>query len=279
MTRSKHDRWLSLLFHLILIVFVLIAIFPVWFILQAALQPGQALYSTELSLWPAEATFDNFRYMFTEELLLEWLGNSLKIAGLTTVTAVIISTSAAYAFSRWRFVGRNTMLVLLLAIQAFPSLLSLVAIYQILRGLQLINNHLSLVLVYTASALVFTTWNMKGYFDTIPTDLEEAALIDGATPVQAFLKVILPLAKPGLVVTALFAFLSGWNEFAMANVLLTGEKMWTLPVGLFSLQRDYRIPWGYFAAGALVNAIPVMLLFLFLQRNLVSGLTTGGMKG
>jgi len=211
--------------------------------------------------------------------LLIWLSNSLKIAGLTTVMALIISTSAAYAISRWQFIGRNGSLIFLLALQAFPSLLSLVAIYQILQGLQLINNHLGLVMAYTAGALVFSTWNMKGYFDTIPIDLEEAALIDGASPTQAFLRVVLPLVQPALAVTALFAFLGGWNEFVMANVLMTGKEMWTLPVGLFSLQRDYRIPWGYFAAGAVVNAIPVMLLFLGLQRYLVSGLAAGSVKG
>lgn len=279
MTRSMRNRLLGLLFQIILIIFVLWAIFPVFFILQAALRPGQSLYSTELVLWPSDATLDNFRHMFTEESLLIWLGNSLKIAGLTTVAALVISTSAAYALSRWQFIGRHTSLILLLALQAFPSLLSLVAIYQILQGLQLINNHLGLVMAYTAGALVFCTWNMKGYFDTIPVDLEEAALIDGASPTQAFLRVVLPLVQPALAATALFAFLGGWNEFVIANVLMTGEEMWTLPVGLFSLQRDYRIPWGYFAAGAVVNAVPVMLLFLGLQRYLVSGLAAGSVKG
>lgn len=279
MTRSTRDRWLSLLYHVVLIIAVGIALFPVFFILQAAFRPGQSLYSTRLVLWPGDATWNNFIYMFTQEPLLTWLGNSLKIATFSTLAAVIISTSAAYAYSRWQFVGRDASLVLLLAIQAFPTILSLVAIYQIMQGLRLINTHLSLVLFYSAFALVFCTWNMKGYFDTIPNDLEEAAMIDGASATQAFLLVILPLARPALVVTAMFAFLTGWNEFVMANVLLTGKEMWTLPVGLFDLQRDYHVPWGYFAAGSLVNAIPVVLLFLILQRQLTSGLTMGGVKG
>ena len=279
MTRSTRDRWLSLLYHVVLIIAVGIALFPVFFILQAAFRPGQSLYSTRLVLWPGDATWNNFIYMFTQEPLLIWLGNSLKIATFSTLAAVIISTSAAYAYSRWQFVGRDASLVLLLAIQAFPTILSLVAIYQIMQGLRLINTHISLVLFYSAFALVFCTWNMKGYFDTIPNDLEEAAMIDGASATQAFLLVILPLARPALVVTAMFAFLTGWNEFVMANVLLTGKEMWTLPVGLFDLQRDYHVPWGYFAAGSLVNAIPVVLLFLILQRQLTSGLTMGGVKG
>lgn len=278
MNRSNRNRWITLLYHALLVMAVGMALFPVLFILQAALRPGQALYSTQLVLWPSDATWDNFIYMFTQEPLLTWLGNSLKIASLSTLAAVVISTSAAYAYSRWQFVGRDASLVLLLAIQAFPTILSLVAIYQIMQGLHLINTHLSLVLFYTTIALVFCTWNMKGYFDTIPNDLEEAAMIDGASATQAFLLVILPLARPALVVTAMFAFLGGWNEFVMANVLLTGKEMWTLPVGLFDLQRDYRVPWGYFAAGSLVNAVPVMLLFLILQRQLVSGLAIGGVK-
>lgn len=278
MNHHRHDRWLTLLYHILLVIAVCIALFPVLFIVQAALRPGQSLYSTQLVLWPSDATWDNFIYMFTQEPLLTWLGNSLKVASLNTLAAVVISTSAAYAYSRWQFIGRDVSLVLLLAIQAFPTILSLVAIYQIMQGLHLINTHLSLVLFYTAIALVFCTWNMKGYFDTIPHDLEEAAMIDGASATQAFLRVILPLARPALVVTAMFAFLGGWNEFVIANVLLTGKEMWTLPVGLFDLQRDYRVPWGYFAAGSLVNAIPVMLLFLLLQRQLTSGLTMGGVK-
>lgn len=278
MSRSARNRLLSVLYNAILIGIVFLAIFPVFFILQAALRPGQALYTTHLTLWPSEITLENFRYMFTEKPLFVWMGNSLKVAGLTTIMAAVLSTSAAYAFSRWKFVGRSMGLALLLAVQAFPGLLSMVAIYQILQGLNLVNTHISLMFVYSAAALVFCTWNMKGYFDTLPNDLEEAAMVDGASPTQAFMHIILPLARPGLVVTAMFSFLSSWNEFAMANVLLTGEKLWTVPLGLFAMQQDYRIPWGYFAAGALINAIPIMLLFLFLQRHLVSGLTLGGIK-
>lgn len=265
--------------HVVLAVFVIWALFPVFFIAQAAFRPGQSLYTTELTLIPTDPTLDNFVYMLTQEPLLIWLWNSLKVAGITTVTALVVSTTAAYAFSRWRFYGRRTLLVLLLALQAFPALLSLVAIYQILQSFGLVNDHFGLVLAYTGGVLVFCTWNMKGYFDTIPVDLEEAAMIDGASPTQAFIRVVLPLAAPGLAVTTLFAFLGGWNEFVVANVLMTGEEQWTVPVGLFSLQRDYRVPWGYFAAGALITAVPVMVLFLSLQRFFVSGLSGGGVKG
>ncbi len=277
--RTQQARILGVSFNAILLVAVFIGILPVIFIFQAAVRPGQALYTTNWSLIPDQFTIENFRYMFTERPLLAWLGNSLKVAVLTTIFSLTIATSAGYAFSRWEFVGRKSGLVLFLALQAFPGVLSLVPIFLILSGLGLYNNHWGLILAYTAGTLVFCTWNMKGYFDTVPKDLEEAAMIDGCNPTSAFLRVILPLVQPALAVTALFAFLGGWNEFVMANVIMTGENLWTLPVGLYALQDNYRVPWGYFAAGSLINAVPVMLLFLGLQRYLVSGLTVGGVKG
>ncbi|MBA3534200.1 MAG: ABC transporter permease subunit [Ardenticatenales bacterium] len=145
-------------------------------------------------------------------------------------------------------------------------------------GVRLLN-HWGLILAYTAGALVFTIWNMKGYFDTIPYDLEEAAMIDGATPTGAFIRVILPISTPGLAITALFGFLAGWNEFVFANVILQREALYTLPVGLFGMQENFRTPWGYFAAASLMTAIPVMIMFFIAQRYLVGGLTVGGVKG
>jgi arabinogalactan oligomer/maltooligosaccharide transport system permease protein len=157
--------------------------------------------------------------------------------------------------------------------------LALIPIYIILRLVHLVGTPFGLILAYVSVALVFAAWNLKGYFDTIPQELDEAALIDGCTPTQAFLRITLPLAVPALAVTALLMFITGWNEWVMAQTLLSDENNYTVPVGLWGLQNDYRIPWGYFASAALIVSIPIMTLFLLLQRYFRSGLTVGGVKG
>jgi arabinogalactan oligomer/maltooligosaccharide transport system permease protein len=281
---KKKSLPISILFHLILIVTIILVLFPVYFIIQASIRPGQALYTTELSLLPQNPTLDNYRYMLFERPFPQWMRNSLIVALFTTFLTLIVATSAAYAFSRWRFVSRNAWLMIFLALQAFPAVLTLVPIFQILATISRstpvnLLNLSGLILAYTSGALVFTIWNMKGFFDTIPYDMEEAALIDGCSPTQAFLRVILPISTPGLAITALFGFLAGWNEFPMANVILQRETLYTLPVGLYGLQDNYRVPWGWFAAGSIMAAIPVMIMFFIAQRYLVGGLTAGGVKG
>jgi arabinogalactan oligomer / maltooligosaccharide transport system permease protein len=263
----------------ILVVGTVFAVFPIYFVFQAALRPGNQLYSTELRLIPTDATLDNFRYVLTQIPLPVWLWNSIKVATATTIATLLITVPGAYALSRFTFRGRASILTSLLALQAFPAALALPAFYLILLRLGLLNSHIGLILIYAAGATAFNIWNIKGYFDTIPLDLAEAAMIDGATPTQAFLLVMLPLVRPVLAVTALFGFLAGFSDFILANTVLFDEQLYTAPVGVFGLQDGYRNPWGWFAACALIIALPVTLLFLYLQRHLVSGLSAGGVKG
>ncbi|HEU4327748.1 MAG TPA: sugar ABC transporter permease [Roseiflexaceae bacterium] len=265
--------------YILLALGLLFSIFPIYFVFQAALRPGNTLYSTELQLIPTNATLENFVYVLNEIPLLRWIWNSLQVSIMTTIATLLISVSAGYALSRFRFRGRSTLLTSLLALQAFPAALALPALYLLLLRLNLLNSHLGLVLVYAAGAIAFNVWNLKGYFDTIPIDLEEAAMIDGATPTQAFLRIMLPLARPSLAVTALFGFLAGFGDFILANTVLFNEDLFTAPVGIYSLQDGYRQPWGYFAASSLIISIPVTIVFLYLQRSLVSGLAAGGVKG
>jgi arabinogalactan oligomer/maltooligosaccharide transport system permease protein len=255
------------------------AVFPIYFVFQASLRPGNQLYTTDLQLFPTDATLDNFRYVLTQIPLLLWLWNSVKIASATTIATLLITVPAAYALSHMVFRGRRTILTGLLALQAFPAALALPAFYLILLRLGLLNSHWGLILIYAAGATAFNIWNIKGYFDTIPVDLAEAAMIDGATPTKAFVLVMLPLVRPVLAVTALFGFLAGFSDFILANTVLFDERLFTAPVGVFSLQNGYRNPWGWFAASALIIALPITALFLYLQRHLVSGLAAGGVKG
>jgi arabinogalactan oligomer/maltooligosaccharide transport system permease protein len=269
----------SLMIHGFLVTMLIIAIFPVFFVLQAAVRPGQSLYTLTLSLWPSHPTLDNFKYILTQIPFPTWLRNSLFVCAATMVAGLVGSATGAYALSRFRFAGKRMTLITLLAIQSFPTVLALIPIYIILRLVHLVGTPFGLILAYVSVALVFAAWNLKGYFDTIPRELDEAALIDGCTPTQAFIRITLPLAVPALAVTALLMFITGWNEWVMAQTLLSDESNYTVPVGLWGLQNDYRIPWGYFASAALIVSIPIMTLFLVLQRYLRSGLTLGGVKG
>lgn len=268
--------------YVVLILASIFALYPIWFIFLASGRLGNRLYSLNLvgMFIPVEFSLENYNTMLFEKPFLLWMKNSLFVAGTTTIACLLIATSAAFAFSRFRFRGRELGLILFLAIQAFPGVLALVPQAQILGALGLYRSHFGLILAYTSFTLVFCTWNLKGYFDTIPIDLEEAGMIDGCGPVQSFLRIALPLARPALAVTALFGFLSGWGEYVLASVLIPApDTMKTVPVGMYSLATDQSVPWGLFAAGALMLLVPIMLLFSFLQRFLESGLTLGGVKG
>ncbi len=278
---------LVVLIYVFLVAMTIFSLFPIYFVVQASLRGNQTLYTTDLQLFPTHPTLENYTFVLTQLPFLNWVWNSIYVCGLATLIGLFCSTTAAYALARFRFRGRQLTLVLLLAIQAFPSLLALLAYYLLLQSLGLINTLEGLAFVYAAQSVVFGAWNLKGYFDTLPVELEQAALVDGATPTQAFWRVTLPLAAPALATTALFAFIAGWNEFALANILLNsnglgGESLGTnitFPVGLYSLTSDFRIPWGYFAAASVMVAVPIMALFFYLQRFFKSGLTIGSVKG
>lgn len=258
------------------------AIYPVWFILLASGRAGQRLLTLNLlgTFIPTEWSFENYQVMLFQQPFLSWIRNSFFVAFMTTIACLFIATSAAFAFSRMRFYGREWGLVLFLAIQSFPGVLSLVPIAQLLTAIGLYKNLWGLIMAYVAGTLIFTTMNLKGYFDTIPIDLEEAAMIDGCGPVQSFFLIALPLARPAIAITALFAFMAGWGEYVLASVLIPApDNAVTAMVGLYKMANQLSIPWGYFAAGAVMIIIPILIVFLYLQRYLEGGLTLGGVKG
>jgi len=258
------------------------AIYPVWFVLLASGRTGQRLLTMNLlsTFIPTEWTFENYRVMLFDQPFLNWMRNSFFVATMTTISCLLIATSAAFAFSRMRFYGREWGLILFLAIQSFPGVLYLVPIAQLLTAMGLYKNLWGLIMAYVSGTLIFTTMNLKGYFDTIPIDLEEAAMIDGCGPVQSFFLIALPLARPAIAVTALFAFMAGWGVYVLASVLIPApDTAVTAMVGLYKMANQLSIPWGYFAAGAVMIIIPILIVFLYLQRYLEGGLTLGGVKG
>lgn len=262
----------------VLALFTFYALYPISQIVTISLRPGDRLLSTSLAFIPENATFDNYLKLFTETKFLQWLRNSALVAFAVTITGVALASTGGYALSRHKFRGRSSVLSGLLVTQMFPATMLLLPLYLVLIKLQLINSYIGVVLIYTATALPFCMWQLKGYYDTIPTSLEEAAAIDGCTPFQTFWRVILPLSAPGIVITALFSFMSAWNEYVIAAIVLQDTDLFTLPVGLKLFQGNLSTQWGLYAAGALLVSIPVILLFLFLSRYLVSGMTAGAVK-
>ena len=276
--------WKMALVHAGLAVACVAALYPVLWVLKMALSPTQSL-SLSVNPFPEAVTLDHFRdVMGAHDTQGRWLFgrqlfNSILVSGATTVVGLSLAISAAYALSRFRFPGKDAGMQVLLVTQMFPATLMLVPLYSILQALGLLDKLGGLVLVYATSSLPFCVWMLKGYFDTIPRELEEAAVMDGASPHQVFLKVVLPLAKPAIAVTALFSFMTAWNEFILAATLLNDATSFTLPVALQRYVGEYKTEWGHFAAGALLVSAPVMALFFGLQKYLVGGLTAGAVKG
>ena len=263
----------------VLIVFAAISIYPVSRIVTISLRPGDQLLSTSLAIIPDGASLRNYVHLLTETQFLRWMFNSLVVSLVVTITGVAFASTAGYGLSRYKFAGKGAMLSGLLVTQMFPATMLLLPLYVVLIKLHLLNSYLGIVIIYTATALPFCVWQMKGYYDTIPFALEEAARIDGATPWQTFRKVIFPLAAPALVITALFSFMTAWNEYVVANVVLQDTELYTLPLGLKMFQASMQTQWGLYAAGSLLVSVPVVVLFLVLSRYLISGLTLGAVKG
>ena len=270
--------------HVGLIGAVIVVLYPVMLVCKKAFEPGRQ-FALSASPLPHSFTTAHFRELFSERgaggelLFLRHTFNSIVVALLTTVVGVSLSCTAAYALSRFKFPGRKSGLSMFLVVQMFPATLLLLPLYVILDHLGLLNSIAGLVLVYSTTAIPFCVWTLKGYFDSLPRELEEAARIDGASPWMIFRTIMLPLARPGIAVTALFSFMTAWNEFIMASTFLTDQSRYTLPVLIQSSVTEFSADWGLFAAGAVVTSLPVMIAFYVLQKYLVGGLTAGAVKG
>lgn len=259
-------------------------LYPVLLVIKKAFEPGRQ-FALSASPVPEDLTLDHFRGLLGQRgadgslAFLQHAAASIVVAVATTIVGIILACTAAYALSRFRFPGRRTALTTFLVVQMFPASLLILPLYVLLDALGLLNALTGLVLVYSTTAIPFCVWTLKGYFDGLPRELLEAARVDGAGPARIFFTIVLPLARPGIAVTALFSFMTAWNEFIMASTFLTDEGKYTLPVLLQSSVGQFSADWGRFAAGAIVTSVPVMILFYVLQKYLVGGLTAGAVKG
>ena len=269
--------------HAALAVFTCATLYPVVWVVKMALSPSQgfamgaSVIPDQLSLQnfiDVVATFDGDGWLFGRQLF-----NSIAVSAATACVGLVLSATAGYALSRWDFPGRERGMNAFLITQMFPGVVMAIPLYLLLDTLGLLDALSGLVLVYATTSVPFSVWTLKGYFDTIPRELEEAARIDGASRWLTFRVIILPLARPALAVTGLFSFMTAWNEFILAATFLGDPRSFTLPVVLQRYVSDYGTEWGHFAAGAILVSTPVMALFFALQRHFVEGLTAGGVKG
>ena len=280
MSRQNKRLVKAVLLNLVFVLLCLVALVPILYALSVSFSGKGAALSGSLSFWPKDPTLENYRAILLDEPLLLWMKNSLLLSAGTIFVAMLCAIPAAYAASRWRFKGRRGLLQGLLVLNAFPQVLSLFALFRVLKLLGLLNQHIGLILIYAGSMCVFAIWNMKGYFDTIPVEIEDASKIDGANDFQMIQKIVLPLAKPAIVVTCVMVLITVWNEYLFSTTFLLDSRTYSLAGGLYQLQsNDYSRSWPMFTAASILTSVPLLLIFFKVQKYMVSGLTAGGVKG
>ena len=280
MSRQNKRLVKAVLLNLVFVLLCLVALVPILYALSVSFSGKGAALSGSLSFWPKDPTLENYRAILFDEPLLLWMKNSLLLSAGTIFVAMLCAIPAAYAASRWRFKGRRGLLQGLLVLNAVPQVLSLFALFRVLKLLGLLNLHIGLILIYAGSMCVFAIWNMKGYFDTIPVEIEDASKIDGANDFQMIQKIVLPLAKPAIVVTCVMVLITVWNEYLFSTTFLLDSRTYSLAGGLYQLQsNDYSRSWPMFTAASILTSVPLLLIFFKVQKYMVSGLTAGGVKG
>lgn len=276
--KRKRYRWLQLLpLYIPLLAYLIFLLFPFYWTLVTSLKSERELYGSVLTYWPRNITFESYQKLFMNFNFLKPMTNSLLVALMTTIISLTVSLLAAYAFSRYRFKGRKLLMAIFLTNNMFPTVLLLIPLYAIMRNIGILYTPLALMLSYTTFTIPFSIWLLSGYLRDLPESLEEAAMIDGATRAQAFLKIVFPILIPCLVATGAYIFMTSWNEYVFA-VMFTNEASRTIPVALKNLIGQLGVEWGMLTAGGVITIIPVCIMFFFAQKRLTEGLTAGAVK-
>jgi arabinogalactan oligomer / maltooligosaccharide transport system permease protein len=280
---GRHDpAWKLILIHGVLIFAAVVAVFPVIRVLSVSLRPANELLERDFQLIPPGATLDNFTHVLTQTNFVPWLLNSLMITVATSVVGLIFAATSAYAFSRYKFPGRGAGLTALLATQLIPATMLVVPLYVLAASYDFIGigTYRGLLIAYAVTSVPFSIWILKGYYDTVPIELEEAAMVDGCSQLEAFWRILIPLSTPALAIVFLFNFLAAWNEYILANVFVgSTPELYTWPLGILEFQGQFQTQWGDLAAACILVSIPIVALFLYSSKWLISGVTLGGVKG
>jgi multiple sugar transport system permease protein len=271
-------RLATVLLYALVIATLVVLLFPFYWMVVSAIRPGNQLLSYPPQFFPKDVTFEAFQAVLRRSNIFTWFKNSTVVTAFTILVAVPVSALAGFAMSRFRYRGVQEAGYLLLTARMLPASLLIIPLYAIFAQLGLINNFASLVVANTTFIVPFGAWMLKGFFDSIPRDLEHAAMIDGTTAFMAFVRVVVPLSLPGLAATTIYCAILTWGEFVFASTLVSGEARWTGPIGIASFNQQYQLQWSEIMAASLLFVVPVILLFAFLERYLVEGIAAGGVK-
>lgn len=279
-SRWRSRKWLAAAgLYALTMALAVVVLFPIFWMTSSSLKPQNELFARDQTMLPIAWTLENYVNVWRNTDFPTYFWNSFKLAALATALSVAVSMYAAYAIARIRFRGRYAIGLFLLVSQMFPQILLVIPLFITFQSLRLLDSHLGLVIAYAAFAMPFTIWVLRGFFESIPQELEDAAAIDGASPLQTLHKIILPLAGPGLAAVTMFNFIRSWNEFLFALVFLRSRTLYTLPIGLASFQEEYTFRWDLIMAGASIITLPVLFFFLLMQKFIVQGLLGGAVKG
>lgn len=259
------------------VLILLFLLFPFYWTLVTSLKPEQELYGP-VTYWPQQLTFASYEKLFNEFDFLKPMGNSLLVAVCTTAITLVVSTLAAYAFTRFEFKGRRGLMVMFLTNNMFPTVLLMIPLYTIMRTIGILYTPLALILSYTTFTIPFTVWLLNGYISDLPVSLEEAAMVDGCNRAQGFLRIVMPVLIPCLISTGVYIFMQSWNEYTFAT-MFTNSSNRTIPVALKSLIGNLGVQWDLLTSGGIITIVPVCIMFFFAQKRLVEGLTAGAVKG
>lgn len=276
--RHTHPLRLILGTYLPIILIVLFAIGPYIWTFISSITPETALYQAEFRFFPEQPTSENYTRLFTKLDFTSNILDSLMVAFFTAILGLTITVPASYSFSRYKFKGRNQLLMQFLIINMFPIMLLIVPLFIMMRVIGIMDTHLALIVAYSTFTIPFSVWMLTSFFNAIPIDLDKAAQIDGCSRLGAMFRVVLPVAMPGIVSTGIYIFITAWNEYLYAAIL-TSSKVRTIPIALQNMIGEFRIEWGLLTAGGVLSALPVIILFFFIQKQLITGMTAGAVKG
>jgi len=274
--KFRLSRVLSI--YILLAVYLIFLLFPFYWTFVTSIKPKNELYGSIVTYWPNKATFESYKKLFVNFNFLKPMMNSLLVAAVTTIVSLTVSLLAAYAFSRYRFKGRKVLMAMFLTNNMFPTVLLLIPLYAIMRNMGILYTPMALMLSYTTFTIPFSIWLLSGYLNDLPMSLEEAAMVDGASRTQAFLKIVFPILLPCVMATGAYIFITSWNEYVFA-VMFTNEGNRTIPVTLNLLIGQLGVQWGLMTAGGIITIIPVCIILFFAQKRLTEGLTAGAVKG